>query len=119
MTMKLMTKEIRNRIPTIGAQEKVSDPIVHVKYFEPCGSWTWYITEASIIDSDGAEHPMTADVVAKDVRMFGWVRGFEDELGYVSLNELSSVRNRMGLGIERDLSFRPTPLSKIKSGEVR
>jgi hypothetical protein len=31
------------------------------------------------------------------------------------------IRNRirMGLGIERDLSFRPTPLSKIKSGEVR
>ena len=36
-----------------------------------------------------------------------------DELGYASLAELAGVRNRMGLGIERDLYWDPTtPLTK-------
>lgn len=103
MTMKLMTKKIAAAIPGIGGQEKVTDPIAYVKYFDPCGSWTWFCTEYD---------PSTG-------RMFGLVKGHETELGYFSLPELASVHNRMGLGIERDRSFRPTPLSKIKSGEVR
>jgi len=101
--MKLMTNEIARRIPPLGAQEKVADPIVHVKFFDQTGSWTWYATEYD---------PATG-------RMFGWVRGLEDELGYFDLNELSQVKGRFGLGIERDLHFGPTPLSKIMSGEVR
>ena len=44
---------------------------------------------------------------------FGLVDGWEKEHGYFSLSELSTVRNRMGLGIERDTSFRPKPLRDI------
>jgi DUF2958 family protein len=36
-----------------------------------------------------------------------------DELGYASLQELESVRRPLGLGFERDLYFKPTPLSEI------
>jgi len=101
--MMLMTKEIATRIPALRAQENVEDPIVHVKFFDPTGSWTWYATEYD---------PATGE-------MFGWVHGHEDELGYFSLIELAGLKVSFGLGIERDRGFKPTPLSKIKSGEVR
>lgn len=100
--MKLLTKELEKQLPGIGMTEAQPDPIVFVKFFDPCG-WTWYATEY--------------DPVKRE--FFGFVRGFEEELGYFSLNELSSVKNKLGLGIERDLSWVPTPLSKVKSGEVR
>lgn len=101
--MKLLTKTIAAKLPPLGATERVKDPIVHVKFFDPCGSWTWYCTEGN---------PETGE-------MFGLVRGFETELGYFDLSELASVKNCLGLGIERDLHWRPVPLSRVQSGEVR
>ena len=94
--MKLLTKAIRNKIPNLGVQEKVSDPIVHVKFFDPTGSWTWYATEF-----DGED------------TFFGYVKGFVDEWGYFSLSELQSIKGSFGLGIERDLYFISGPISKI------
>jgi len=45
---------------------------------------------------------------------FGYVVSpFESELGYFSLKEIESVRGSLGLGVERDLSFKATPLSKL------
>ena len=101
--MKLMTKEILDRIPALYSQENEPDPMVHVKFFDPTGSWTWYATEFD----------------PKEGTFFGLVKGFEEELGYFSLAELESVRGRLGLGIERDLHFTPCRLSAIKSGQVR
>ena len=87
--MKLMTEEIRNRIPKLGEQESLDEEaIIHVKFFDPCGSWSWYATEF-----DGED------------TFFGLVDGFEKELGYFSLSELQSVKGPLGLGIERDLYF--------------
>ena len=48
-----------------------------------------------------------------DVRMFGLVDGHVKELGYVSLNELMSVRGPMGLAIERDIYWSPKKLGDI------
>ena len=45
--------------------------------------------------------------------MFGLVEGHVKELGYVSLNELMSVRGPMGLAIERDLYWSPKKLGEI------
>jgi Protein of unknown function (DUF2958) len=45
---------------------------------------------------------------------FGLVQGFEEELGYFSLHELAEGTDSMGLGIERDLHFQPTPLSQVR-----
>ncbi|OHB59060.1 MAG: hypothetical protein A2Y12_18475 [Planctomycetes bacterium GWF2_42_9] len=45
---------------------------------------------------------------------FGLVLGHERELGYFSLSELESCQGPLGLRIERDLHFAPTPLSKIR-----
>ena len=88
--MKLLTKELRNKFPKLRETEG-KDPeniLVIAKFFDPTGSWTWYATEF-----DG-----------KDT-FFGYVRGFENELGYFSLKELESVKGQFGLGIERDLYF--------------
>lgn len=94
--MKLLTKALRKRFELVGRQEESPDPIVICKFFDPTGSWTWYATEF-----DG------------DDTFFGYVVGFEKELGYFSLSELSQVRGRFGLGIERDLHFGECKLSEI------
>ncbi len=45
--------------------------------------------------------------------MFGLVDGHEKELGYISLNEIMSVRSPMGLPIEYDLYWSPKKLVDI------
>ena len=101
--MMLLTAELKRKLPKLYSQENNPDPKVVVKFFDPCGSWTWYATEF-----DGED------------TFFGFVRGFEEELGYFSLSELASVKNKLGLGIERDMHWdSDTPLSKVRSGEAR
>lgn len=81
--------------PALYSQENV-DALVRVKIFDPCGSWTWYITEW-----DGED------------QCFGLVKGFESELGYMSLEELSQVEGGRGIGLELDMHWTPRPLSQI------
>ena len=98
--MKLMTKEILRKLPKLYSQDNVKDPMVQVKFFDPCGSFTWYAVEY-----DG-----------KDV-FFGKVVSSlcpEGELGYFSLTELTEIKGQFGLGIERDLYFEPKPLSECQ-----
>ena len=77
-----------------------ADPIGFVKFFTPDSNWTWYATEGS--EEDG------------DFVFFGYVCGFENEFGYFRLSELQEARGPLGLAIERDLYFEPTPLSKLR-----
>lgn len=106
--MKLMTAEIAARIPALYATDGVpaDEKVVQVKFFDPTGAATWLIVEASAVLADGSEvalsDPKAADAV--DVSMFGHCDlGMGcPEWGYVSLNELKSVKGRLGLGIERD-----------------
>ncbi len=98
--MKLLTQEIRNQLPTLYSQDEVEDPTVQVKFFDPCGSFTWYILEY-----DGED------------TFFAFVKSHlcpEGELGYVSLSELNSIKGPLGLGIERDIHYQPKPLSQCK-----
>lgn len=95
--MELIPQEIKELIPKLYETEKQNDPIVYVKLF--LDGWTWYITELSIDNNI----------------CFGYVISpFESELGYFSLNEIKSIKGSLGLGVERDLSFKPTKLSIIK-----
>jgi hypothetical protein len=96
--MELLTPELRKQLPQLYSQEKEPDAIAYVKFFNPCGRWTWYATEF-----DGED------------TFFGLVKGSEEELGYFSLSELQEYRGSLGLGIERDLQFQPTPLSQLRS----
>jgi hypothetical protein len=95
--MQLLTKEIRERLPTLGATEHMSDPEAQVKFFTPWTSWTWYGVEF-----DGED------------TFFGLVYGLDEELGYFSLSELESARGPYGLRIERDIGFKPTRLSEVR-----
>lgn len=111
--MKLLTKELRAQLPPIYAQENAEDPMVLGKIFDPCSQWTWYLLEAGPIDEDGAPCEETG-LPEADVRFFAYVVGFESELGYVTLSQLQGLRNRFGLPMERDLHFRPCPLSQVR-----
>jgi len=95
--MMLLTQENKKNLPALYSQDgKGTEAVAHVKFFDPCGSWTWYATEF-----DGQD------------LFFGLVDGHEKELGYFSLSELSSIRGRFGLGIERDRNWKPRKLSEI------
>jgi hypothetical protein len=96
--MKLLTQELRKKLPALGATENQDDPIAVCKFFTPDGSWTWFAFEF-----DG------------DDTFFGAVSGFEFELGNFSLRELQETTGAFGLHVERDLYFTPTPLSKIRA----
>jgi Protein of unknown function (DUF2958) len=97
--MKLLTKEIRAKLPKLYAQESAADPNAHVKFFTPDSGWTWYVTEG--------------EARGGDFLFFGYVIGLEAEWGYFALSELESVRGPWGLPVERDLWFEPTPVSDI------
>ena len=95
--MKLLTKEIRQRLPGLYTTENEKDPVVQVKFFAPSMNWTWYVTE---FDGD-------------DV-LFGRVEGFEREWGYFNLSELESLRGPGGVpAVERDLHFKPTRITGL------
>ncbi len=100
--MQLLTQELRDKLPALGATEKVDDPTAVVKFFTPDSSWTWFATEF-----DGED------------TFFGAVSGAVFELGYFSLSELQELRGPFGLAVERDLYFKPTPLSQIRKEYAR
>lgn len=106
--MKLLTKALLASLPPLYSTENVEaeDKVAVVKFFDPAGRYTFYVTEGGP-DND-------------DVRLFGYVVSPLgpgcDEWGYASLNELQEVTNRFGLGIERDIHWKPTKMSKVLKG---
>jgi hypothetical protein len=89
--MELLPDALRVQIPALYAQDESPDPIAHLKYISLLTGWIWYVTEF-----DG-----------KDV-FFGLVQGFEEELGYFSLTELTANN------VQRDRHFQPTPISQLR-----
>ena len=90
-------EELAKTLPPLYSSEKVADPMVPVKLFQPWGSWTWYLLEF-----DG------------DDTLFVLADGFEAELGYQSLKELMEIRGPGGLQIEKDEHWEPKLLSKCQ-----
>jgi hypothetical protein len=97
--MKLLTDELRQRLPPLYSQEAEAEPTVYAKFFMPGTGWTWYVTEGS--EQDG------------DFLFFGFVVGFASEFGYFLLSELESVATPVGIPVERDLSFREGKLTDV------
>lgn len=97
--MTLIPQSLLHTIPDLYETEENPDPICHVKLFLPNTNWTWYVTELSRQDQN---------------LCFGYVIGLENELSYFTLEELESLQGSLGISVERDESFQPTPLSKIK-----
>jgi len=93
---KLITDEQHAQLLANGRQSRDRedfDPAPVVKLFTPDGWATWLLTE---IDPDDPDHAFGLCDLGQ---------GFP-ELGYVSLDELATVRGRLGLPIERDRSFK-------------
>ena len=104
--MKLLTKEIEKKLPALYSQEEVEDPMVVVKFFDPCGAATWWITEGSVEEYEE---------YGKTWTFFGLGFIHEPELGYVTLGELQAYKGPLGIGIERDKWFTPKRLSEVKA----
>ena len=116
--MKLLTATLRQSLPGPRATENDADPTVTAKFFDPTGSFTWFVTEAWAHTPEGEEVALS-DPKANggEVLFFGLVTSHlcpEGELGTFALSELESVRGALGLGIERDLYFSPRPLSEVR-----
>lgn len=95
--MKLITQQLRQQLPPLGAQDGLGgEALAYCKFFTPDSSWTWYVTEY-----DG------------DDLLFGLVDGLDRELGYFSLSELQRARGRLGLRVERDSCWEPRALEEI------
>jgi hypothetical protein len=95
--MHLLTQAIRRKLPPLYAnEEQGTDGLAIVKFFTPDSTWTWYASEF-----DG------------DDLFFGLAVGVEPELGYFRLSELQTVRGKLGLPVERDRFFKPTPLREL------
>lgn len=98
--MKLLTEAIRRKLPPLGSQDgKGGKAVAWLKLFTPSSCFTWYVTEGQ---QEG-----------EDFLFFGLVDGHFKELGYFGLKELESVRGPFGLGVERDIHWKPTPLEEI------
>jgi len=90
--MKLLRKSDVTKLRANG-DKRPDDAVPVVKFFYPAGAGTWLFTE---LDEDGDT-------------LFGLCDPGHGtpELGTASLSELASFRGRFGLGIERDMHFKP------------
>lgn len=103
--MKLLTKEIEKKFEKnpFGTTEGMGkNAPVLVKYFNPCGSGTWLITEAEK-QPDG------------DWLLYGMCHMSYWEWGYIMLSELKNFKSRpFGLGIEREYRTKGTVRDLMK-----
>lgn len=104
--MKLLTAELRKKLPKLGSTENkpATDVKVIAKYFSIASGWKWYAVEFDGHDT-----------------FYGMVAGYENELGYFSLLELDTLYWGNVPAIERDLYWTPMSMaeliSKLDAGE--
>lgn len=112
--MELLTAEIRARLLDNGRRnaERIADdgktidfePVV--KLFTPDAACTWLLTEI-----DPEDHGIAVGLC--DLGMGS------PELGSVSISELTAVRGKLGLAVERDLWFRADKTLSAYADEAR
>ncbi len=99
----LMPGWLAETIPARGTTEHARDPLLHVKLFTPDAGWRWYIVEYD----------------AKQRVALAYIPAAVDTWDELSLDSLTTMRGPMGLAVERDLFWLPTPLSRVQHGEAR
>jgi hypothetical protein len=91
--MKLLTKEILKKATAqyeLGSE--LEDQMIIAKFFDPVGSWSWYLMNIDPKDNDYA---------------WGIVKGNYVEMGSWLMSELETLERYLGFTIERDLSYEP------------
>ena len=95
--MKLLTDSIKNEAEKQYPKADDMNQKVVAKFFDPVGSWTWYLMNKDP-ESDYC---------------WGIVDGMAVEMGSFGLTELEEHTGHFGLGIERDTSFEPVEAKVI------
>lgn len=102
--------------PLYSQDGKGDEAIVWAKYFLPASRYTLYVTEMDIEKIVALGNRQIASGLT-----FGYVLspfGPDcDELGYASLDELCTVKDKFGNGLERDMYFSPTTIGDVKAGK--
>lgn len=96
--MNILSHEAVHHLPPLYSQEHVDDPIVPCRFYHPSSDWYWYPIEFA----------------PEKELFFGWVKGFEGELGYFSVAEFKDVEEQTGVSFVVDPSFTPMTLSEVK-----
>ncbi len=102
--MKLMTKglsKVAQEAFKVYESKTLAEQQVVAKFFDPIGSWTWYLLNQDPEDTD---------------YLWGIVKGYEVEIGSFSLSELEGLAQHRVLGIERDLFFAPQNAQLVYDG---
>ena len=95
--MKLLTNSIKNEAEKQYSKAGDMSQKVVAKFFDPVGSWTWYLMNKDP-ESDYC---------------WGIVNGMAVEMGSFGLSELEEYTVHFGLGIERDEYFEPVEAKVI------
>ena len=106
--MKLITKEIQRKLDDTPIYthdgKKPEDVPIIVKFFDPAGRFTYYVTECEKYNQGNQE----------GMRFFGFcvspITSQFDELGYMDFEEMTSAYTRRVLKLERDRHFEGTLL---------
>jgi len=90
-----MNDELQKNLPRLYDTEdtKIGDKIVYVRYYEINSGWQWFLTEYD----------------PNERLCFGYVKGFCNEWGYFSLNEMEQIDT-----IFRDEIFKPKKFSQLE-----
>lgn len=97
-------KLLANGHRTAGGED--IDPMPVIKLFTPDASATWLLTE---VDPDDCDRAFGLCDLGLNCPELGWVR----------LSDLTAVRGRLGLPIERDEYFRPDRTLSVYADEAR
>ena len=99
--MKLLTQPILKKLKKNASNHVFIDEKPVAKLFNPTGVGTWWLWS---LDED-------------DV-LFGVAEIHQREVGYFTLDELKEFKGLFGLGIERDMYYKPTKtFQQILNGE--
>ena len=94
---RLLNDALRSTLPKLREQQHSKDPMVYAVFHFPISEWKWFVTEG---EANG-----------DDFLFFGYVIGFEAELGTFTLSELESV-NIDGITVEPVEDVEPAVLSE-------
>ena len=95
--MKLLTKEIAEKATKQYDEGSDMEQMVVAKFFNPVGSWTWYLMNMA----ENGDYCR------------GIVDGHAVEMGSFSIKELEDLQLPLGMKIERDTSFKSVKASEL------
>ena len=104
----LFPDELLATVPPLYSTEETpaARKSAHIKVFDPCGRGTWYACEFN--PEDGLFFGYVLSPLGPDC----------DEWGYFDKLELEQVTNRLGLGLERDVWWRPGPIPELQPADA-